>query len=54
MQRYVILNAQNQIVNRCLWDGVTEWAPPEGCRVMLEADAIKAGYKDAPAKAQPA
>lgn len=53
MKRYVILNAQNQIVGRCLWDGVSAWAPPEGQRAMLEASAIRAGYQDAPPAAGP-
>lgn len=48
MARYVILDAQNRIVNRCEWDGVSAWQPPEGQRAMLEATAIKAGYADTP------
>ncbi len=53
MARYVILDSQNRIVNRCEWDGVTPWAPPDGQRAMLEADAQAKGYTDAAAPVVP-
>jgi hypothetical protein len=28
------------VVNICLWDGETEWTPPEGTRVMRESEYI--------------
>ena len=28
------------VLNIMLWDGVSEWAPPEGTRVMREADYL--------------
>lgn len=48
MARYVILDAQNRIVNRCEWDGVSSWQPAAGCTAMLESAAIAKGYSDAP------
>jgi len=27
MNRYVVINNLNIVVNMCLWDGVTEWTP---------------------------
>lgn len=47
-QRYAVVNTNDQIVMRIMWDGVSLWEPPEGCRVMLESEAIAAGYPDAP------
>ena len=28
------------VVNICLWDGETQWVPPEGTRVMRESEYI--------------
>jgi hypothetical protein len=46
MARYVILNALNQIVNRCEWDGVSNWSPPVGFTAIPESEA--AGFEDEP------
>lgn len=33
------------VVNIILWDGETQWVPPEGTRVMREADYLaERGY----------
>jgi hypothetical protein len=37
--REVVIPA-GTVVNICLWDGETEWTPPEGTRVMREADYL--------------
>lgn len=31
-----------------LWDGQAEWAPPEQGRLMLESEALTAGYSYPP------
>lgn len=37
--REVVIPA-NSVLNVMLWDGETEWVPPEGTRVMLEVDYL--------------
>lgn len=33
------------VVNICLWDGETQWVPPEGTRVMRESEYLaERGY----------
>ena len=32
--RYIIIDADGLITNAIEWDGVTEWAPPEGCTAV--------------------
>jgi hypothetical protein len=34
--QYAILNADGVCINRCLWDGVTDWQPPEGCTAVAD------------------
>ena len=46
VKRYVLVNAQNRIVNRCLWDGERQWTPPDGLTAVLESDAIAQGLQD--------
>lgn len=42
--RYIIIDADGLIINACEWDGVTEWAPPEGCTaVQVDEDGIIGG-----------
>ena len=42
--RYIIIDADGLITNACEWDGVTEWAPPEGCTaVQVDEDGIIGG-----------
>lgn len=37
--REVVIPA-GSVVNIILWDGETQWVPPEGTRVMREADYL--------------
>lgn len=37
--REVVIPA-GTVVNICLWDGETQWVPPEGTRVMRESEYI--------------
>lgn len=39
VERYVILNEENKIVNIVLWNGNLEtWQPPEECTYALESE----------------
>jgi|APGre2960657404_1045060.scaffolds.fasta_scaffold413897_2 hypothetical protein len=39
MEKYVIFNAEMQIVNIVVWDGdLSTWQPPAGCTYVLESD----------------
>ena len=38
--QYAILNADGICINRCLWDGETEWQPPEGCTAVPDPDNL--------------
>lgn len=39
MEKYVIFNADMQIVNIVLWNGdLSTWQPPEGCTYALESE----------------
>ena len=44
--QYAILNADGICINRCLWDGVTEWQPPEGCTAVADPDNLYPIYKE--------
>lgn len=44
--REVVIPA-GSVVNIILWDGETQWVPPEGTRVMREADYLAKGNADA-------
>lgn len=35
---YAILNQEGKCVNRCLWDGVSDWQPPEGHTAIPDPD----------------
>jgi hypothetical protein len=36
--QYAILDNNGVCINRSLWDGETEWQPPEGCTVIPDPD----------------
>ena len=44
--REVVIPA-GSVLNTMLWDGETEWTPPEGTRVMREADYLAKVNADA-------
>lgn len=33
--KWTILNENDEVQSIILWDGVSSWAPPEGCTVRL-------------------
>jgi hypothetical protein len=44
--REVVIPA-GTVVNICLWDGETQWVPPEGTRVMRESEYLAKENTDA-------
>jgi hypothetical protein len=44
--QYAILNANGVCINRCLWDGVTAWQPPEGCTAVADPDNLHPIYME--------
>jgi hypothetical protein len=44
--RWVVVDSDTRTIvgGPYLWDGTTEWTPPEQGRLILEADAFDAGY----------
>ena len=37
---YAIIDSDGRCINRSLWDGETEWYPPEGCIAVPDPDGI--------------
>lgn len=37
---YAILDSEGKCINRTVWDGVTEWQPPEGCTAVPDPDGV--------------
>lgn len=42
LQRYAVIDANGNIINVTLWDGVSEWSPPDGCYVV-QSDTMLIG-----------
>lgn len=40
MARFVIIDANNKIVNVCVWDGVTPWTPPAGATAVPDVTGV--------------
>lgn len=38
MERYVIFNENGEAENIVLWDGESEWTPPEGTTIVPEVE----------------
>ena len=43
---YAILNAEGRCINRSLWDGITDWQPPEGCTAVPDPDNLHPIYRE--------
>jgi hypothetical protein len=45
-QRYVVVDEADKTIvgGPYKWDGVATWTPPEAGTLILEADALAAGY----------
>jgi hypothetical protein len=46
VMNYAILNAEGRCINRILWDGVTDWQPPEGCTAVADPDNLHPIYQE--------
>jgi hypothetical protein len=44
--QYAILNAQGKCINRILWDGESDWQPPEGCTAVADPDNALPIYQE--------
>lgn len=51
--QYAIFNADGICINRCLWDGESDWQPPEGCTAVADPDNLHPIHQDPPPE-QPA
>ncbi|GAB1642523.1 hypothetical protein [Krasilnikovia sp. MM14-A1259] len=50
MHRYVVVDPAEHVIvgGPYLWDGVAAWTPPDEGELLLESDALAAGYVWAP------
>jgi hypothetical protein len=44
--QYAIFNAEGQCINRILWDGESDWQPPEGCTAVPDPDNLHPIYQE--------
>ena len=42
--QYAILDSTGRCINRCLWDGISDWQPPEGCTAVPDPDNLHQIY----------
>lgn len=38
VMQYAILDSEGRCINRVLWDGESNWQPPEGCTAVADPD----------------
>jgi len=38
VMQYAILDSQGRCVNRVLWDGKSDWQPPQGCTAVADPE----------------
>ena len=50
---YAILNAEGICINRVLWDGESEWQPPEGCTAVADPDNLHPIYAEPHPEVEP-
>lgn len=45
-ERYVVVNATDRVIvgGPYLWDGQSDWSPPEQGELMTQAEALAKGY----------
>jgi hypothetical protein len=43
---YAVLNSKSQCINRVVWDGQSEWQPPEGCTAVVDPDNLHTVYHE--------
>jgi hypothetical protein len=37
---YAILDSEGKCINRTIWDGQSDWQPPEGCTAVADPDNL--------------
>jgi len=37
---YAILDSEGKCINRTVWDGESDWQPPEGCTAIADPDNL--------------
>lgn len=37
---YAILDSEGKCINRVLWDGQSDWQPPDGCTAVADPDNL--------------
>ena len=43
MKKYAIVDSETNVINIIVWDGLTEWTPPEGCIAVVIPEGSSAG-----------
>jgi hypothetical protein len=46
---YAILNSQGKCINRTVWDGKSDWQPPDGCTAIPDPNGNHPLTSDQPA-----
>jgi hypothetical protein len=44
--QYAVLNAEGKCINRILWDGESNWQPPQGCTAVADPDNLYRVYQE--------
>jgi len=44
MARYAVIDSNNVVVGVVIWDGATQWAPPEGQQAILGNNRPEINY----------
>lgn len=50
---YAILDAEGKCINRTVWDGVSDWQPPEGCTAVPDPDGAYQIYVEPQPETEP-
>lgn len=50
---YAVLNNEGVCINRVLWDGETDWQPPEGCTAVPDPDGTYQIYVEPQPEPEP-
>lgn len=53
VMQYAILNSDGRCINRILWDGQSDWQPPEGCTAVPDPDGTYQIYVEPQPEPEP-
>jgi hypothetical protein len=53
VMQYAILNSDGRCINRVLWDGQSDWQPPEGCTAVPDPDNLHPIYVEPQPEPEP-